>query len=139
MKLINVDHIIYMMLYKEEADIRYKWVPVKYVKPKLCGLNFWSKDREIKTGGYYTEFGIKIENLDKYMRDVLGSTHKLVKTDNLDEGPYGTIFKKSHIRIITCGGKYTHEHYEYYDSDQDALKSITDIKEKYKDKFIITI
>ena len=138
-KLITIDNVISVTIYKEKKSEYHQWQPVTEVIYKQPWYKFGLPPIKVLEGGYYR--GLPkfktLEDMELYINSDYGGRYKFYFDRNLNEGPYGTIYRKAYIEIKTLNGKYSETHILNFDSDEDALKALRKVENLYPDKFII--
>ena len=122
----NVESIEYIKLYPSELDDYYLWFDeeIKHIK-KFFGL---IKRTEVLPAGWYKVYynGDRVILSDS--KDKLTSPHKnyIVKGNNL--------YKKARIVITLKSGS---EAYYSFDTDEECINYVEELKKKCKNKFEI--
>lgn len=127
----NVDNIDYIQFIPRRVS-DYKWYPAL---PRVTFLHFFTKYPSVGAGWSDSPRGKRVS--ESYLKKY----DYIYNSDNIDDGndlkvtPNGSWYKKSYVYVRTRKDGYS----KHFDSDENALTWIDDVKSMAKSKFSVII
>lgn len=121
---INLDKIISIKVVKER-----RYYLITWVKPKINKRRGLFKRNVKHINGYFLSFGEKYESLGDFIKsNDSGGIYKIVRTNHINESPFGTLMVKPHVVIKLPGGKYTSEIIKYFNTLEECQELVKTLK-----------